>query len=99
MDWFREVNHYCEWANASYWTEPLDALGNVNFLAAAAIPFVAYAAVMSRAAEALAGSLNGSARYIPAPVLIAGCALAPRRRAPDAARVLAIERSEYSPSR
>ena len=38
----------------------------------------------------MAGPLNGSAGYLPVPVLIACYALALRRRAPEAARGLAI---------
>ena len=35
VDWFRAVNCYCERTDASYWSEPLNALSNAAFLAAA----------------------------------------------------------------
>lgn len=37
MDWFRAVNHYCERTDASYWSEPVNALSNASFLIAAAL--------------------------------------------------------------
>jgi hypothetical protein len=37
MDWFRAVNGYCERTDASYWSEPLNAVSNVAFLIAAAL--------------------------------------------------------------
>lgn len=37
MDWFRAVNHYCERTDASYWSEPINALSNASFLIAAAL--------------------------------------------------------------
>ena len=37
MDWFRAVNSYCERTDASYWSEPLNALSNAAFLVAAAL--------------------------------------------------------------
>ena len=37
MDWFRAVNGYCERTDASYWSEPLNALTNAAFLIAAAL--------------------------------------------------------------
>ena len=35
MDWFRAVNGYCERTDASYWSEPLNAVSNASFLIAA----------------------------------------------------------------
>lgn len=35
MDWFREVNNYCERLDAGFWAEPLNALSNASFLIAA----------------------------------------------------------------
>ena len=35
MDWFRQVNAYCERTDASYWSEPVNALTNLAFLVAA----------------------------------------------------------------
>jgi hypothetical protein len=35
MDWFREVNSYCERTDAAYWSEPVNALTNASFLVAA----------------------------------------------------------------
>ena len=37
MDWFRAVNNYCERTDASYWSEPINAVTNASFLIAAAI--------------------------------------------------------------
>ena len=37
MDWFSAVNSYCERTDASYWSEPLNALSNAGFLVAAAL--------------------------------------------------------------
>lgn len=35
MDWFKEVDIYCERIDATYWSEPLNALSNATFLIAA----------------------------------------------------------------
>lgn len=35
MDWFRQVNAYCERTDASYWSEPVNALTNASFFVAA----------------------------------------------------------------
>ena len=32
MDWLRAVNGYCERTDASYWSEPLNALSNASFV-------------------------------------------------------------------
>ncbi len=164
MDWFREVNNYCERIDNSYWSEPVNALSNFAFIVAAilcwrfigarrdvgarlltgvlfaigvgsylfhthaqiwaltadvvpiqlfiliyvyyatvrffAAPrwagfaavalFIPYAALASRAIEAVTGPLNGSVGYAPVPILIAAYALALRGRAPETARGLAI---------
>jgi hypothetical protein len=154
MDWFRQVNSYCERLDASYWAEPLNALSNLAFLAAAAlvwpgvrgdrparlltgvlavigvgswlfhthaqvwalyadvIPIQAFiliyvyfattrffaapwwagaasvagfllvAPLVAKAIAGAVGPLNGSVGYLPVPILIAGYALALRRRAP-----------------
>jgi hypothetical protein len=37
MDWFRQVNNYCERLDASYWAEPVNAVTNAAFLIAAAL--------------------------------------------------------------
>ncbi|WP_111431511.1 ceramidase domain-containing protein [Rhodobacteraceae bacterium DSL-40] len=34
MDWFREVNSYCERTGPGYWSEPVNALTNLAFVAA-----------------------------------------------------------------
>lgn len=56
----------------------------------AAAAFVPLSAAGSRLVEATLGPLNGSAAYLPVPVLIAGYALLLARRAPATARGLAI---------
>jgi hypothetical protein len=35
VDWLRAVNGYCERTDASYWSEPLNAVSNASFLVAA----------------------------------------------------------------
>jgi hypothetical protein len=35
MDWFREVNAYCERTDPSYWSEPVNAISNASFFIAA----------------------------------------------------------------
>ncbi len=35
MDWFRQVNSYCERLDASFWAEPVNAVTNAAFLIAA----------------------------------------------------------------
>jgi len=37
VDWFREVNGYCERTDPSYWSEPVNALSNLAFLVAAVL--------------------------------------------------------------
>ncbi len=37
MDWSREVNNYCERLDASYWSEPVNAVTNAAFLIAARV--------------------------------------------------------------
>ncbi|MEM8570219.1 MAG: ceramidase domain-containing protein [Pseudomonadota bacterium] len=34
MDWFRQVNNYCERTDFSYWSEPVNALTNLAFVLA-----------------------------------------------------------------
>ena len=164
MDWFRAVNSYCERTDASYWSEPLNAVSNMAFLIAAwlvwrvasragdrggqalalilaaigvgswlfhthaqvwamvadvvpiqvfilvylalatmrlfgapwwggiaaAAAFVPASALAAGGIGAVVGPLNGSTGYLPVPILIGLYALALRRRAPEAARGLAI---------
>jgi len=58
--------------------------------AAAALAFVPASLAVARGIEAVAGPLNGSASYLPVPLLIALYALLLRRRAPEAARGLVV---------
>ncbi|MBE0412498.1 ceramidase domain-containing protein [Yoonia sp.] len=37
MDWFAQINAYCERGDASYWAEPVNAVTNLSFIIAAAI--------------------------------------------------------------
>ena len=164
MDWFRAVNSYCERTDASFWSEPLNALSNAAFLlaawsswrlarrygdrggqllalilaaigvgsflfhtvaqiwamvadvvpiqvfilvylalaterffgvsrwagAAAAAAFVPVSALLAAGLAAVVGPLNGSTGYLPVPLLIALYAAALRKRAPAAARGLAV---------
>ncbi len=57
---------------------------------AAAAAFVPASAVLARGIGAVFGPLNGSVGYLPVPILIAAYAVLLRRRAPAAARGLAI---------
>ena len=54
MDWFRAVNSYCERTDASYWSEPVNALSNAAFLVAAVVAWRLAARAGDRAAQALA---------------------------------------------
>jgi hypothetical protein len=55
MDWFRAVNSYCERTDASYWSEPLNALSNASFIVFGLIAW--RAAAGDRGARLLAGVL------------------------------------------
>jgi len=73
------------------------ALATVRFFGApwwggvaAAAAFVPASALASAGLGALVGPLNGSTGYLPVPILVGLFALALRRRAPEAARGLAI---------
>ena len=35
VDWMRQVDNYCERVDASYWSEPVNAISNAAFLIAA----------------------------------------------------------------
>ena len=37
MDWFEQINGYCERTDFTYWSEPLNAISNLAFLVAALI--------------------------------------------------------------
>lgn len=53
MDWFRAVNSYCERTDASYWSEPVNALSNAAFLVAALICWHRATRAHDRPAQAL----------------------------------------------
>jgi hypothetical protein len=53
MDWFRQVNSYCERTDAGYWSEPLNAVSNAAFIVAALVAW-----------RLLAGSRDGGARLL-----------------------------------
>lgn len=57
MDWFRQVNSYCERLDASYWAEPLNALTNLAFLLAAVLVWPRVRG--DRPAQLLTGVLAG----------------------------------------
>lgn len=59
MDWFRAVNSYCERTDATYWSEPVNALSNAAFLVAALVSWRLAARAGDRAAQALALILAG----------------------------------------
>jgi hypothetical protein len=54
VDWFRAVNSYCERTDASYWSEPLNAVSNAAFLVAALAAWRMARRADDRAAQALA---------------------------------------------
>jgi hypothetical protein len=54
MDWFRAVNSYCERTDASFWSEPVNALTNVAFLGAAFFCWRMGRRARDRLAQALA---------------------------------------------
>jgi hypothetical protein len=54
LDWFRSVNSYCERTDASYWSEPVNALSNAGFLVAAVLAWRLAARADDGAAKALA---------------------------------------------
>jgi hypothetical protein len=53
VDWFRAVNRYCERTDASYWSEPVNALSNAAFLVVALVVWPAARRAGDRAAQAL----------------------------------------------
>lgn len=53
MEWFRSVNSYCERTDASYWSEPVNALTNAAFLVAALVCWRRATAAGDRPAQAL----------------------------------------------
>ena len=38
MDWSQPIDLYCERTDAAFWSEPVNAVSNVAFLIAAALP-------------------------------------------------------------
>jgi hypothetical protein len=54
MDWSRAVNGYCERTDATYWSEPLNAVSNASFLVAAWICWRMARRAGDRPAELLA---------------------------------------------
>ncbi|MXN66072.1 hypothetical protein GR183_14250 [Stappia sp. GBMRC 2046] len=57
MDWFRQVDVYCERADASFWAEPLNAITNIAFLIAAGL--IALSLAKARPADLPAWILTG----------------------------------------
>lgn len=53
MDWFRAVNSYCERTDASFWSEPVNAVSNAAFLVAALVCWRHARRAGDRPAEAL----------------------------------------------
>jgi hypothetical protein len=53
VDWFRAVNSYCERTDATYWSEPVNALSNLAFLVAALASWRVARRAGDRAAQAL----------------------------------------------
>ena len=55
MDWFRAVDGYCERTDASFWSEPLNAVSNAAFLIAAWAAWRIAAGAGDRGGQLLAG--------------------------------------------
>ena len=54
MDWFAQIDDYCERTDLAYWSEPLNALSNLAFLIVALVLWQRSAAVpMARALSAI----------------------------------------------
>jgi hypothetical protein len=53
-DWTASIDAYCERVDASFWAEPLNAVSNVAFLAAAALAYLAWRRAGARDYPALA---------------------------------------------
>jgi hypothetical protein len=51
VKWFESIDNYCERLDESFWAEPLNALSNVSFLAAASLLFLHW----RRSGQGLAG--------------------------------------------
>lgn len=54
MDWFRSVNNYCERIDASYWSEPVNAITNGAFVIAAVLAWRLAARAGDRGGQVLA---------------------------------------------
>ncbi len=54
MDWFRSVNNYCERIDASYWSEPVNAITNWAFVIAAVLAWRLAARAGDRGGQVLA---------------------------------------------
>jgi hypothetical protein len=57
MDWFRQVNNYCERTDAGYWSEPVNALTNLAFLIAAVVAWRAISGTRDRGTRLLVAIL------------------------------------------
>jgi hypothetical protein len=57
MDWFRQVDGYCERLDAGYWSEPVNAVSNAGFLLAALVCWRLIGARRDPGARALAAIL------------------------------------------
>jgi uncharacterized membrane protein YfcA len=54
MDWSTPIDQYCERIDASFWSEPANALTNIAFLIAAAVAFASWRRAGGRDWPALA---------------------------------------------
>jgi hypothetical protein len=57
VDWLRAVDNYCERTDASYWSEPLNALSNAAFITAAVFSWWMLRGKRDRGARVLAATL------------------------------------------
>lgn len=66
MDWFRAVDNYCERLDASYWSEPVNAVTNAAFILAAIWAWRAASAAGDNGAKLLAVILGaiGAGSYL-----------------------------------
>ncbi|WP_193610382.1 ceramidase domain-containing protein [Nocardioides lijunqiniae] len=59
MDWTQAIDSYCERTDASYWSEPLNAVSNVSFIVAALVTWRMARTASDKSAQVLALGAGG----------------------------------------
>jgi hypothetical protein len=59
VDWWAAIDSYCERTDASFWSEPLNALSNLSFIVAAVVTWRIAAIHRDRPAQVLAVGVGG----------------------------------------